>query len=116
MWSAFGCPRRKTTRRRRREWQTSSASSANCGRRWRGFDFRHSAAHKPRSGGMRNAKLFFSPPPARTARGGEGAGGGGASAYSLADEFAERPPTPNPSPPLRGGRGEKRSGKADDRS
>jgi hypothetical protein len=43
-------------------------------------------------------------------------GVGGASADSLADGFAERPPTPNPSPPLRGGRGEKRTGdgEADD--
>src|SRR5258707_13770548 len=52
--------------------------------------------------------FFFSPPPARAARGGEGSGVGGASANSLAEEFAEAPPTPNPSPPLRGGRGEKR--------
>jgi hypothetical protein len=33
---------------------------------------------------------------------------GGASAYSLAEEFAETPP--DPSPPLRGRRGEERAG------
>jgi hypothetical protein len=37
-------------------------------------------------------------------------GGGGASAGSLAAERAEPPPTPDLSPPLRGGRGEERSG------
>src|SRR5882762_5543564 len=36
-------------------------------------------------------------------------GVGGASATSLAEGLAERPPTPDPSPPLRGGRGEKRA-------
>src|SRR6266478_6350349 len=55
----------------------------------------------------------FSPPPAREARGGEGSGvgGGSASSRSLSGaEFAEAPPTPDPSPPLRGGRGEERRG------
>jgi hypothetical protein len=52
---------------------------------------------------------IFSPPSARAARGGEGSGAGGASAYSLAEGFAERPPTPDPSPPLRGGRGDSAS-------
>ncbi|MGA9089480.1 MAG: DNA ligase-associated DEXH box helicase, partial [Bradyrhizobium sp.] len=50
----------------------------------------------------------FSPPSARMARGGEGAGVGGASAGFAAHtyaEFVETPPTPDPSPPLRGGRG-----------
>src|SRR5579862_212396 len=47
-----------------------------------------------------------SPPPTRTARGGEGLGVGGVSANSLRKERADRPPTPDPSPPLRGGRGE----------
>src|SRR5467141_561209 len=45
----------------------------------------------------------FSPPPAREARGGEGSGvgGGSASSRSLSGaEFAEAPPTPDPSPPL----------------
>jgi excinuclease ABC subunit B len=49
-----------------------------------------------------------SPPPTRAARGGGGGGGGGASADSVPErerEFAEPPPTPDPSPPLRGGRG-----------
>src|SRR5580700_4504557 len=42
---------------------------------------------------------FFSPPPARAARGGEGSGVGGASAYStLAWVPAEPPPTPRPLP------------------
>src|SRR5580704_12304691 len=50
-----------------------------------------------------------SPPPARVARGGEGSGVGGGSADSLRVERAERPPTPDPSPPLRGGRGETRT-------
>jgi excinuclease ABC subunit B len=49
-----------------------------------------------------------SPPPAREARGGEGSGVGGASANSLPEEQAETPPTPDPSPPLRGGRGAER--------
>jgi excinuclease ABC subunit B len=55
----------------------------------------------------------FSPPPARGARGGEGSGVGGASADSVPDrgrEFAEPPPTPAPSPPLRGERGEEHPG------
>ncbi len=50
----------------------------------------------------------FSPPPARVARGGEGSGVGGGSAGSAVHthtEFVETPPTPDPSPPLRGGRG-----------
>src|SRR6266576_3664934 len=49
-----------------------------------------------------------SPPPTRIARGGEGSGVGGASANSVPErqrELAEPPPTPDPSPPLRGGRG-----------
>jgi excinuclease ABC subunit B len=55
----------------------------------------------------------FSPPPAREARGGEGSGVGGAAAVSVPGrerEFAAPPPTPDPSPPLRGGRGEESRG------
>ena len=49
----------------------------------------------------------LSPPPARVARGGEGSGVGGVSACSAEQRSrAETPPTPDPSPPLRGGRGE----------
>ena len=62
-----------------------------------------------------------SPPPAREARGGvrgeqsslprSGVGGGAANSRSLSDtESAEPPPTPDPSPPLRGGRGEESPG------
>ena len=47
-----------------------------------------------------------SPPPAREARGGEGSGVGGSAAFTETAVPAERPPTPDPSPPLRGGRGE----------
>ena len=54
----------------------------------------------------------FSPPPAREARGGEGSGVGGVSADSTGSEFAEVPPTPDPSPPLRGRRGEEKQGDA----
>jgi excinuclease ABC subunit B len=46
-----------------------------------------------------------SPPSTRIARGGEGSGVGGASSSPAGSEFAETPPTPDPSPPLRGGRG-----------
>jgi excinuclease ABC subunit B len=53
-----------------------------------------------------------SPPPARNARGGEGSGVGGGAAKSLAPRLAEAPPTPDPSPPLRGGRGEEGFGEA----
>ena len=38
---------------------------------------------------------------------------GGVSACTSVSEFAEAPPTPDPSPPLRGGRGEE-SGMTDD--
>jgi excinuclease ABC subunit B len=51
----------------------------------------------------------FSPPPTRSARGGEGSGVGGLSTGArshVSTEPVEAPPTPNPSPPLRGGRGE----------
>jgi DNA ligase 1 len=51
-------------------------------------------------------KAVSSPPPASEASGGEGSGVGGVSADSLPASRAERPPTPDPSPPLRGGRGE----------
>jgi excinuclease ABC subunit B len=54
-----------------------------------------------------------SPPPAREARGGEGSGVGGGAANSrspFGTESAEAPPTPDPSPPLRGGRGADRPG------
>src|SRR5471030_1567692 len=44
-------------------------------------------------------------PPRALARGGEGSGVGGLSACSSGRKFAEPPPTPDPSPPLRGGRG-----------
>ncbi len=57
---------------------------------------------------MMKVALLCSPPSAREARGGEGSGVGGLSTRSTFDgEFAETPPTPDPSPPLRGGRGEK---------
>src|ERR1700675_34094 len=46
---------------------------------------------------------LFSPPPARIARGGEGSGVGGCGAYTEAAFPADPPPTPDPSPPLRGG-------------
>jgi hypothetical protein len=39
------------------------------------------------------------------ARGGEGSGVGGLSAWFSASECADAPPTPDPSPPLRGGEG-----------
>jgi excinuclease ABC subunit B len=52
------------------------------------------------------ARGSSSPPPAREARGGEGSGVGGVSANSPPTaERGDRPPTPDPSPPLRGGRG-----------
>ena len=47
-----------------------------------------------------------SPPSTRNARGGEGSGVGGASENPAVSESAAPPPTPDPSPPLRGGRGE----------
>ncbi len=47
-----------------------------------------------------------SPPSTRIARGGEGLGVGGSAAFTEAAVPADRPPTPNPSPPLRGRRGE----------
>jgi excinuclease ABC subunit B len=59
-----------------------------------------------------------SPPHAREARGeGSGVGGGSASSESnLGTEQADRPPTPDPSPPLRGGRGaEPRGGRGEER-
>ncbi len=76
------------------------------------------AAHRARAStrgtsedvAKRDAAPSFSPPPAREARGGEGSGVGGGAANSTASEFAEAPPTPNPSPPLRGGRGEAKQG------
>jgi excinuclease ABC subunit B len=52
-----------------------------------------------------SADASSSPPPAREARGGEGSGVGGSAANSLTAGPAEPPPTPNPSPPLRGRRG-----------
>jgi excinuclease ABC subunit B len=66
----------------------------------------------------------FSPPPTRDARGGEGrvrrssqseggSGVGGGPTSTSGSDFAERPPTPAPSPPLRGGRGEEKSGLAE---
>ena len=45
-----------------------------------------------------------SPPSTRIARGGEGLGVGGLSAGTATSVNAELPPTPDPSPPLRGGR------------
>src|SRR6476646_10298486 len=56
--------------------------------------------------GQYDGVLLCSPPSARVARGGEGSGVGGGSADSLSASCAERPPTPDPSPPLRGRRGE----------
>jgi tRNA pseudouridine32 synthase / 23S rRNA pseudouridine746 synthase len=50
-----------------------------------------------------------SPPPMSEANGGEGSGVGGLSANSLQPVLAELPPTPDPSPPLRGGRGADRA-------
>src|ERR1700676_4898215 len=44
-------------------------------------------------------------PPRALARGGEGLGVGGLSACFSGSEYAEAPPPPDPSPPLRGGRG-----------
>src|SRR5450631_1042750 len=58
----------------------------------------------PRRGSKRVS--VHSPPPARVARGGEGSGVGGLSARTTRSESAEPPPTPDHSPPLRGGRGE----------
>ena len=60
------------------------------------------------------ASRVLSPPPARRKRvAGRGWGWGVLSAVSIpAWETAEPPPTPDPSPPLRGGRGEE--GAADD--
>src|SRR6185437_16596388 len=60
----------------------------------------------------------FSPPPARAARGGEGAGVGGlAACSSVGSELVETPPTPDlesepcspRTPPLRGRRGAERT-------
>jgi excinuclease ABC subunit B len=52
-----------------------------------------------------NARASSSPPPTHL-RGGEGSGVGDGSANSpLAGEQVDGPPTPDPSPPLRGGRG-----------
>jgi excinuclease ABC subunit B len=56
-----------------------------------------------------------SPPPVRRspwakADGGEGSGVGGGAANASGSDFAETPPTPDPSPPLRGGRGEEKPG------
>ena len=53
-------------------------------------------------------RLLFSPPPGLNRSGGEGSGVGGASAYALPEEQTDRPPTPDPSPPLRGRRGEEK--------
>jgi hypothetical protein len=56
---------------------------------------------------FRGRVRVFSPlPPRALARGGEGSGVGSLSAHTDDSEFAELPPTPDPSPPLRGGRGE----------
>src|SRR5439155_13846354 len=56
-----------------------------------------------------------SPPSPRIARGGEGSGVGGSAAFTEAAVPADRPPTPDPSPPLRGGRGEEGFGEAPQR-
>jgi hypothetical protein len=54
--------------------------------------------------------MIFSPPPARAARGGEGLGVvRQIQCQFRKSELAEPPPTPDPSPPLRGGRGEERA-------
>src|ERR1700742_2747970 len=67
----------------------------------------------------------LSPPSTRIARGGvrgersslSRSGVGGASAISPpAGERVDRPPTPDPSAPLRGGRGEERTGDEEDNS
>ena len=55
----------------------------------------------------------FSPPPARISRGGEGLGVGGRSMGSAVQTHSgsvETPPTPDPSPPLRGRRGAQPTG------
>ena len=54
-------------------------------------------------GARRALKL---PSPRALARGGEGSGVGGSAAFTCAAVLADRPPTPDPSPPLRGGRGD----------
>jgi len=55
------------------------------------------------------ARGSSSSPPPKQLRGGEGSGVGGASASPAVSEFAARPPTPDPSPPLRGRRGADRA-------
>ena len=55
--------------------------------------------------------MIHCPPSTRIARGGEGSGVGGLSAGTAGSVYAAPPPTPDPSPPLRGGRGEEAKGK-----
>jgi len=62
----------------------------------------------PRNDDKANSQgeVMSSPPSTRIARGGEGSGVWGGAAFTAAAVPADRPPTPDPSPPLRGGRGE----------
>src|SRR5580704_16052291 len=53
------------------------------------------------------ARAVHSPPSTRIARGGEGSGVGGSAAFTEAVFSADSPPTIDPSPPLRGVRGER---------
>ena len=53
-----------------------------------------------------SALSVFNLPSLHAQGGGEGSGVGGGAAYTEAAVPADRPPTPDPSPPLRGGRGE----------
>src|SRR5882724_1886595 len=72
--------------------------------RLRSVSYGGQVANHPTSYGSLWNEAFFSPPSARAARGGEGSGLG--FGRLIGWRFAERPPTPDPSPPLRGGREE----------
>ncbi len=93
----------------RRAGGEAAAHRARASTRGAGEDVaKRDAATK--SGADTNRDASSSPPSTREARGGEGSGVGGLSARSSGSDFAEAPPTPDPSPPLRGGRGEESSG------
>jgi penicillin-binding protein 1C len=64
--------------------------------------------HRPGDASRRIATddVLGSPPSTHIARGGEGSGVGGGAAFTEAAVPADRPRTPDPAPPLRGGRGE----------
>ena len=67
-----------------------------------------SAVRQPaRSARRRGRRRSFLLPPTTRSRGGEGSGVGVLHANSLTAVPADRPPTPDPSPPLRGGREKK---------